>query len=798
MKKGALSSEKPLFSETSENSLDITPCLIIIAGRGFIKGGAVYPPGSGKTPRKGTAMKEWKKTSCVLCSNNCGLEVITEGSKIVQVRADKENPRSQGYLCRKGANIAYFQNNPERLKFPLKRVVGRLERVSWGEALDEVAAKLKEIVVTHGPRSVAYMGGGGQGCHFEAAFGVRFLHGLGSRNHYSPLAQELTGFFWVGGRAFGRQYMHAFPDVHGSDFLVFWGANPMVSHDIPRAPLVLRNKKKEPGFLMAVVDPRVTETAKLADFHLQLRPGADALLFKAMIKILLSEGLVAKEYVAANVNGFEAIQGWFDDVDVKENCRVCGLDEGMVRKFTRMFATRKSAMRSDLGILMGRHSTLNSYLELLLLALTGRIGVKGGNVFLGHLMPMGSHTPEEDPNTWKTVRTNIPLIMGVFPPNVMPEEIDNSHPQRIRALIVSGSNPLRSYADTSAYEKAFAKLDLLVTIEVAMSETAVLSHYVLPAKSAYEKWDGTFFQWKYPDYYFDIRRPVVEAEGEQVEEADIFIGLADRLGMIPDYPLKLRDLARDRASYGAALMEYLGASPKAGPWLPYILAKTLGEELGSKNLAALWGLLMRFPMMYPDDVARAGYQVNPLTGEEIFNKILKTPGGVKIGVVDTENNLSTLKTPDKKIHIHFPEMEAWVREITPTAEETRLVNKNYPMVLMAGNHMEMVANTIMRDPAWNKGKRACTMRIHPADAEELGIADGETALIETEAGSAMVEAEVTDSSFRGQVVIPHGFGLVHLEKVYGVNVNRLAPAKNRDRFAATPLHRYIPCRVRKA
>jgi anaerobic selenocysteine-containing dehydrogenase len=142
-------------------------------------------------------------------------------------------------------------------------------------------------------------------------------------------------------------------------------------------------------------------------------------------------------------------------------------------------------------------------------------------------------------------------------------------------------------------------------------------------------------------------------------------------------------------------------------------------------------------------------------------------------------------------------MESWVKEVKPLSEEAQLANKDYPLVLMAGNHMEMVANTIMRDPAWNESKRACTMRIHPGDAAEIGIADGEMALIETEAGSATVEAEVTDSSFKGQVVIPHGFGLVHMEKVYGVNVNRLAPAKHRDRFAATPLHRYIPCRVRK-
>ena len=742
-------------------------------------------------------MSEWEKTSCVLCSQNCGLEVITEGRRITKVRGDKENPRSHGYLCRKGANVAYFQNNPERLRFPLKRVRDTFERISWDKVLDEIAAKLREIVQTHGPRSIAYMGGGGQGCHFEAAFGVRFLNGLGSRNHYSPLAQELNGFFWVNGKAFGRQYMHSFPDIQGSDLLVFWGANPMVSHDIPNGPVVLRNKKKDPGFLLAVVDPRVTETAKLADIHLQLRPGTDALLFKAMIKILLTEGLVAKDYLASRVDGFEAIRSWFDGVDVEDNCRVCGLDANAVREFTRLFATRKTAMRSDLGILMGRHSTLNSYLELILLALTGRIGVPGGNVFLGHLMPMGSHTPGEDPNTWKTVMTNIPLIMGVFPPNVMPEEIDNDHPQRIRALIVSGSNPLRSYADTRAYEKSFSKLELLVTIEVAMSETAVLSHYVLPAKSGYEKWDGTFFQWGYPDYYFDMRRPVIEADGEQVEEAHIYVELAERLGMIPNYPPKLRELAQNRLSYGAALMEYIRTNRNAEPWLPFILAKTLGEELGSKNLAALWGLLARFPMMHPEEVTRAGYQVGPMTGEEIFRKILNTPGGVKIGAVDTENNLSLLKTPDKKIHIHFSEMESWAKEVTPGVEEAQLVDKDYPMVLMAGNHMETVANTIMRDPAWNEGKRPCTMRIHPADAKELGIADGEEVSIETEAGSVKVEAEVTDSSHRGQVVIPHGFGLVHKGEVHGVNVNQLAPAKHRDRLAATPLHRYIPCRVRK-
>jgi anaerobic selenocysteine-containing dehydrogenase len=639
------------------------------------------------------------------------------------------------------------------------------------------------------------MGGGGQGCHFQSIFAIPFLHGLGSKNYYSALAQELTGLYWVDGKAYGRQNLHITPDISNSDFLVFWGINPMMSHRFPRAPAVIQEKRKEPGFLLAVVDPRDTETAKLADIHIKLRPGTDALLFKAMVKILLTEGLVAKEYVAKNVSGFEPIRSWFDDVNVEENCRVCELNVEQVQRFTRLFATRNAALRSDLGVLMGRHSTLNSYLEMLLLALTGRIGVRGGNIFPGSLATRGVHTPEENPATWRTVVTNIPQIMGIFPPNVLPEEIDNQHPQRIRALMLGSCNPLRSYADTAAYERAFSKLDLLVTLEIAMTETAAVSHYVLPAKSAFEKWDSTFFQRNYPEYYFHMRPPVAETEGEAVEESEIYVGLAERMNLIPAYPSRLKDLARDRVRYGSALQDYLKANPEATPWAPYILAQTLGKELGSNNLAVLWMLVNQFVQSHPEDLTRAGYWVGPATAEEIFQKILDMPGGVKIGIADTENNLSRLETPDKKIHVNFPEMESWLKEVQPIAEEALLINKEYRMILMAGNHMDMVANTNMRDPAWNKGRRSCTMRIHSADANELGIKDGDPVVIETEAGSATVEAEVTDSSHRGQVVIPHGFGLVHMGKAYGVNTNRLTSAMNRDRIAATPLHRYIPCRI---
>ncbi|HYA40065.1 MAG TPA: molybdopterin-dependent oxidoreductase, partial [Syntrophobacteraceae bacterium] len=148
------------------------------------------------------------KTGCVLCAQNCGLELEVEKNRIVKVKPDKSNLKSEGYACRKGMNVAYHQHHADRLKYPLKRVGDRFERISWDQTIDEIALKLKGIVDQYGPRSFAYMGGGGQACPFEAAFGVRLLRGLGSQYHYSALAQEFAGDFWVCGRTYGRQYIH--------------------------------------------------------------------------------------------------------------------------------------------------------------------------------------------------------------------------------------------------------------------------------------------------------------------------------------------------------------------------------------------------------------------------------------------------------------------------------------------------------------------------------------------------------------------------------------------------------------
>jgi len=736
------------------------------------------------------------KTGCVLCAQNCGLEIEVENNRIVKVKPDKSNTKSEGYFCRKGMNVAYHQHNADRLKYPMKKVGDKFERISWDQAIDEIAAKLKSIVGQYGARSFAYMGAGGQACHFEAPFGIRLMRGLGSQYQYGPLAQEFAGAFWVCGRTHGRQYLHDQPDVNNTDVLLILGWNGMQSHQIPQAPRQLQRIAKDPDKLLIVVDPRLSETAKIANIHLPIRPGTDALLLKAMISIILTEGWENKAYLENSTSGFERIKSYFLNFDTRAAIKTCELDFDQVREVSRLYATRKSSLRYDLGIFMGRHSGLNSYLIVILQAICGRLCVSGGNVINGHMMPIGSHTDERNPKIWRTVTTNSFPVCGCFPPNVMPEEIMSNHPERLRAVLVVGCNPLRSYADTTAYEQSFSRLDILVTAEIAMTETSALSHYVLPSRSGYESWDGTFFPMTYPGIFFQMRRPIVEPEGEPLEAGEIHLRLADKLGLIPSIPESLYQAAYEsRPAFAKALMEYAVTEPKALKAMPFILGKTLGKAIGSVHLAALWGMLQVAPKSFHENAARAGYKQGATLGEEIFQQIMDHPEGIWMGKVDPENNMTELKTDDSKINLYIPELLDELQSIEAQREEAALVMpSHFPLILMAGRHISINANTLMRDPAWNEGKRACTLAMHPYDATALNLKDGQQVKVTTEVGSEEIELEITDTAHKGHVVIPHGFGLVYNGKKYGLNVNRLTKNTHRDQFG-TPMHRYVPCRV---
>jgi anaerobic selenocysteine-containing dehydrogenase len=689
-------------------------------------------------------------------------------------------------------NIAFHQHSADRLPYPMKRVGGRFDRISWDQAINEISEKLKAILGRYGPRSLVSLVGGGEFSFLSAPFPARLVRRLGSRYNYSAANQEFAGRFWAHGLTLGNQGIHFASDFENCDMLMLVGKNPMMSHHFAQARRRLTKMSEDPDRLLIVVDPRPSETAKIANIHLAIRPGTDALLIKSMITIILNGGLYDREYLSRHADGFDEVLPWFADFDAKAALTVCDVDYDLVIRVCREFATRRSCLLDDLGILMNRHSALVSYLLIVLLTICGRIGMPGGNYMEGR----GTGSDPDDPRVWRTISTNIPAINGMFPPNVLPEEIVNDHPDRVRAVLTCAANPLRSYADTTAYENAFRQLDLLVAADIVMSETASVAHYVLPCKTAFESWEGTPGG-GFSKVYARMRAPVVQAEGEQKESGEIFTLLAEAMGLIPQIPESLHEAAKsgDFKQYRQKLADYMIANPENGKILDFIVAKTLGSAIGSVHLASIFPTFMQMSKTREEEAVRAGFPAGPDQSLAIYQAIISHPEGVLVGIRDPEKNIKTLPTENRRIKLHNSEVDDWIRKITPADEEEQLkVDERFPLILMAGRHMDMNANTMMRDPAWNEGRRACTLAMNPTDAERLGFADRQTVKVVTEAGEETIEVEVTEDARKGQVIIPHGFGLVYNGAKYGANVNRLTKNTHRDQFG-TPIHRYVPCRA---
>jgi anaerobic selenocysteine-containing dehydrogenase len=281
-----------------------------------------------------------------------------------------------------------------------------------------------------------------------------------------------------------------------------------------------------------------------------------------------------------------------------------------------------------------------------------------------------------------------------------------------------------------------------------------------------------------------------------LEASQIFTRLADQMGLIPEVPADLQDAAEgDRLTFGAKLMEYGGQVPEALPRMPFVLAKTLGRVWDSAAKSGLWGILMTAPKAFRKNAARAGFEPGLDQGDRIFQALLDKPEGIWIGKSDVENPMEGIKTPSGKIEVFIPELEDGVIGLTPEKEARELkMPDGFPLILNAGRHMQYNANTLMRNPEWNLGKRACAVAVSPADAENLGLTDGQEVKVTTEAGSATGELEVSGQVRPGMVLVPHGFGLVYDGRVYGINANYLTKNTHRDPLG-TPLHRFIPCRI---
>ncbi len=749
----------------------------------------------------------WEKTACILCECNCGLEVQLggEGNRhFTRIRGDKAHPASEGYACEKPHRLDFYQNGPDRITSPLRRRPdGTFEEIDWDTAITEVADRLSKIKDEHGGETIFYYGGGGQGNHFPAAYSVATRRALGSRYRSSALAQEKTGEFWVGGRLMGAATR---ADFEHCEVALFIGKNPWQSHGIPKARVTIRDIAKDPARTLIVIDPRRTESAALADIHLQVKPGCDAWLLAALGGVIVQEDLVDHDFIRDHVDGADDVLSAFLEIPVSEFCDKAGVPEDLVREAARRVGKAESlAVFEDLGIQMNRFSTLNSYLNKLLWLLTGNFAKVGAQYVPAPLVRVTGKLDKLGAGieTKRSPVANERIISGLTPCNSIPDEILTDHPKRYRAMIVETANPAHSLADSKRMRDALSALDTLVVIDIAMTETARLADYILPTPTQYEKAEATFFNFEFPKNYFHVRHPLFDAPDGVLPEAEIHARLCEKLGAYTDEDLApLHEAAaQGRPNFIPAFFSTVLSNPKLAPLAPVILYRTLGPHLpeGLQSAAVVWGLCHQFVNEFPDSVARAGFDgPSFVAAEKLFDAIIGNPSGVIIAVDEPEECWKRVETPNGRFQASIPELLgelAGLFEANPDEHDSA-----FPFVLSAGERRSFTANTIFRSPVWRKKDPDGSLRMSPADASELGVGTGDRVRLTTKRGSVEVPVEVSDMMQPRHVSLPNGLGVDTSsgeggQVRTGVAANELTATEDRDWLAGTPWHKHVAARI---
>ncbi len=744
-------------------------------------------------------------TACPLCSRNCGLEVDIQEGVFAKIKGDDKHPVSGGYICQKAARLEYYQHHADRLRHPLKRLPnGTFAPISWDTALTEIAQQLNQLKKEHGGKSFAFVGGGGQGNHWGGMYSRQLLSAMESRFIYTALAQEKTGDIWVNGRLFGSQVCHTTEDIEHADYVLFIGTNPFQAHGIVNARDTLKALQKDPNRTMVVIDPRVTETAKMADIHLQLKPSTDAYLMLALLAVIVRENLQDVPFIEQHCTGFEDLKKELLAIDHADYAQRCDVPLADIEQVARGFAgANRACVRVDLGTQHSKNTTINAYLEKLIYLITGNFGKQGGNNLHTYMLPLASHTDERK-NGVRTAKHHMFPIGGLYPPNILPDEINHEGEDRIRAAWVDSANPVSTYADSTAYIDAFGKLELLVVVDVAMTETARLAHYVLPAASQFEKSEASGFNLEFPNNFFHFRKPLVAPLEESLPEPEIYTRLLEKMGVLPtSFPL-LTALARfeptfmARSAYLLGLQLLLKRKPHLQKMASSIMYRTLGRTLppSMASAAPLLGLAMGYAARYDEAVKRTGIgEGSRSLGNALFDAILASPSGLIISKHHYDEVWSLIKNKDKKIYLAIPEMLDACRNLAAKPPESA----DFPFILMAGERRSYNANQIYRNPAWRKKDSKGSLRIHPQDAQELDLTAGAEVVCESERGSIHVFVEFDTSVRRKVVTLPNGYGLRYNGgQPEGPALNLLTKSDHCEPFTKTPYHKYVPVKIKKA
>ena len=728
---------------------------------------------------------------CPLCEACCGLELEIADERVVSVRGHAEDVFSAGYLCPKAVALKELHDDPDRLRRPLARRGERFVEIGWDEAFDEIERRLVPLLATHGRDALAVSVGNPSAHKMSLLpyFG-RLAKAIGTKNVFSASTLDQMPKQLSCGLMFGHWLSIPVPDIERCEHLLILGANPAVSNGSLWTVPDVRGKLKAlraRGGRVVVIDPRRTETAALADAHHFIRPGGDVFLLAAMVHTLFAEGLVRPGRLAPLLAGVDAVQAAVAPFTPEAAAAACGIYAATLRTLAReLAAAPRACVYARIGTCTQRHGTLASWLVDVLNALTGHLDEPGGAMF-PRAAAFAANT-QGPPGRGRGIVTGrhasrvsgAPEVFGELPMGLLAEEIETPGAGQVRALVSVASNPVLSAPNGARLARALDSLEFMVSLDIYLNETTRHAHLILPGPSPLE------------DSHYDVAFPQLSHRNHARYSPAVF---APAPGQPPEWQNLLRL---------AAIVQGRGARADVlaldDEWLADELRKLAGERAPAL-LAAL--APRRGPERLLDLALRSGpfgdgFGARPegLT----LAKVAAAPGGIDLGAL-APRLPEALRTPSGRVELAPPSLVAALG-----AAAAELQAPPPAGLHIVGRRDVRSNNSWMHNlPLLAKGPQRCTLLVHPADAQRLGLAEGALAEIEGAGQRVQAPVQIDAGMMEGVVSLPHGWGhdlpgarLGVAAQRPGANLNALLDEHARDPLSGNAVLSGAPVTVRPA
>jgi anaerobic selenocysteine-containing dehydrogenase len=728
--------------------------------------------------------------TCPLCEATCGLRITLDEDRVTDVRGDREDVFSHGFICPKGATLGDLDQDPDRLSGPLIRRDGELVPASWEEAFAEVERGLAKVRAEYGDNAVAlYFGNPTAHTMAGPIYTGLLAKSLGTTNVYSATTADQMPKQVACGHLFGDPGVIPVPDLDRTDYLLMLGANPLESNGsvctAPDFPGRLKALRKRGGTLV-VVDPRRTRTADLADEHLFIRPGADALLLFALVQTLFSEDLVSLGDLAVPVSGVDSVRELALPFTPEVVERACGIEAATIRRIARELAgAPTAAVYARMGTCTAEFGTLANWLVDVLNTLTGNLDSPGGVMFpaAANRATYVKRKPFRA-GRWRSRVRQLPEMMGELPVATLADEISTPGEGQVRALITIAGNPVLSAPNGPRIGEAMAGLDFMVSVDPYLNETTRHATVILPAPRMLQV---GHYDWVLNNVAVrnvaNYSPPILPLPPGRPSEAEIL----GRLVLIASGQRADVDLGvLEETMLGGTLAKAVAASdsPVAGRD-----PAELRSMVDGRDPLERWLDLMVRLGPYGD-----GFGAKP-EGLRL-RTLLDHPHGVDLGPLRPRIG-EVVATEDGTVHLCPPE----VADDVPRLLES-MVARDPGFVLIGRRQLRSNNSWGHNVPALQGGSNVCTLHINPVDADRLGLSRGQRVVVRSRAGEVEVEVDPTEAIMPGVVSLPHGWGhdapgtrISVASRRAGVNANALTDERVVDPLSGNAVFNGVPVKL---